>query len=74
VTLGGGALSKDLLSYVPQFDHLVEAFTVKETLMYSDLLKLDRSKEDVEVDIEALADLLGFTAILNVRISAIAEG
>jgi ABC-type multidrug transport system ATPase subunit len=74
VTLGGGALSKDLLSYVPQFDHLVEEFTVQETLMYSALLKLDRPEAAAEEDIRALADLLGFTAILPVRISKIAEG
>jgi ABC-type multidrug transport system ATPase subunit len=74
VSLGGGALSKDLLSYVPQFDHLVEEFTVLETLMYSVLLKLNLAKEQVEGEVRALADLLGFASTLNVRIKDIAEG
>jgi ABC-type multidrug transport system ATPase subunit len=74
VTLGGGALSKGFLSYVPQFDHLVAEFTVMETLSFSAMLKLDRTKEKVEGDIRALAELLGFASLLPIRISQIAQG
>ena len=74
-TLGGHPFSKDLLGYVPQFDSLLDAFTVRETLTYSFLLKCGGAvaKDHVQLVVE-LAGLVGLLRLLDVRIGTLVSG
>ena len=74
VTLGGCALKKSVLGYVPQFDHLNQFFTVRETLSYACHLKCVRDEKEVNDYIAKNAELLGYTDILDMKISALAGG
>jgi len=71
--LGNQPLSKDLLGYVPQFDLLIDAFTVRETLAYSFTLKC-KSTENVDSVVVEVSKVVGLVLLLDVRISALTSG
>ena len=74
VTLGGCALNKSLLGYVPQFDQLCGFFTVRETLTYACHLKCKRDETEVANYIQASAKLLGYSELLDTRCAKLAGG
>ena len=71
--LGNQPLSKNVLGYVPQFDVLIEGFTIRETLMYSFTLKCDTS-EDATGIVEEVAKVVGLDHLIDKRISALTSG
>ena len=73
-TLGGQPLTKGLLGYVPQFDHLINAFTVRETLQYCFMLKCDRASAEGHGVVIDLAGLVGLAPLLDTRIGSLVSG
>jgi ABC-type multidrug transport system ATPase subunit len=74
VEFNGRPLSRDDLSFVPQFDDLNESFTVMEILMYTGRLRSKLTARELHKHLLTLINILGLKEQSHERTSSLTSG